>query len=199
VSYDPYGPELFATRKTRWRETSLPGLVAVELPVAQDGRGWSKEAYNQDFDLGLPRDFTPVRWASNASRRRGTTRGIHAELANKYVTLERGELLAVIVDLRAGPGFGRHEAVHLTPARAMLIPVGCANSYQTLTDDVHYAYLTDRNIAPRRPVTTVRLDDPDLSIAWPIPLDQAIILEEDRRLPRLDQIEPLSLAELKES
>jgi dTDP-4-dehydrorhamnose 3,5-epimerase len=198
MTYDPYNSELFARTEPRSRTTSLPGLVVVDLAVAEDGRGWSKESYNQETDYGFPAGFTPVRWASNASRLRGTTRGIHAELANKYVSLERGELLAVIVDFRLGDAFGRYEMVHMTAGTGLLIPVGCANSYQTLTNDVHYAYLTDRNIAPLRPVTTVSLADPALAIPWPIPLDRAIVLEEDRHLPDLNQIEPLNLSQLKE-
>ncbi|MDR1189032.1 MAG: dTDP-4-dehydrorhamnose 3,5-epimerase [Bifidobacteriaceae bacterium] len=197
MTYDPYDDRLFVDRELRWRKTSLTGLIALELPVVKDGRGWSKETYNGDLEAGLPRGFSPVRWASNASRRLGTTRGIHAELANKLVSLERGELLAVIVDFRAGRDFGRYEMIRLTVGTALLIPAGCGNSYQTLTDDVHYAYLTDRNIAPRRPVTTVSLADPALAIPWPIPLDRAIVLEEDQGLPNLDQIEPLDLDRLK--
>ncbi|MDR1634207.1 MAG: dTDP-4-dehydrorhamnose 3,5-epimerase family protein [Bifidobacteriaceae bacterium] len=194
----PYDPVLYRNRELVSTPTSIPGLVVVDLVVHQDGRGWWKETFDAAHleDIGLPAGFVPHRWCSNASKKAGVTRGIHAELANKYVTLERGEILAVIVDLRRGEGFGGYERIHLTVGRGLLIPVGCGNSYQTLTDDVHYAYLTDQNIAPTRPVTRVSLADPALAIAWPIPLEEATVLDEDRWNPTLSQVEPLDLAAL---
>lgn len=177
--------------------TTIPGLTIVELAVVPDGRGWQKTAFDHSHatDFRLPADFRPTRWIVNHNRRAGVTRGIHAELCNKLVSVSRGTFFAVIVDLRAGPSFGTAEQVVLTPARALYIPVGCGNSYQTQTDDAQYGYLADQPI-PGPELTAVDLADPELAIPWPIPLERAIRLDEDLGRPRLRDVRPISLSAL---
>jgi dTDP-4-dehydrorhamnose 3,5-epimerase-like enzyme len=179
--------------------TGIPGLTIFELAVIPDGRGWQKTAfdYGQMTELGLSADFRPTRWVINHNRHKGVTRGIHAELCNKLVSVSRGTFFSVIVDLRIGPTFGTAEQIVLTPARALFIPVGCGNSYQTQTDDAQYGYLSDEPIVGPE-LTAVDLADPALAISWPIPLERAIRLEDDLKRPGLRDIQPINLQRLGE-
>jgi dTDP-4-dehydrorhamnose 3,5-epimerase len=179
--------------------TAIPGVIVVDIPIVPDARGWSTTSFDVDSMelLGLPASFTVAQWRSNFNRYAGVTRGIHAELCDKFVTLSSGTIWTAIVDLRAGETFGRVVTMELTPGRALFIPVGCGNSYQTQTDGVGYGYVCDRNIAPGVPYTGVALDDPDLAIPWPRPLTESILLEPDRHQPRLSEIRPIDIHRLR--
>lgn len=183
---------LFANDAETIRPTAIPGVLVVDLVVREDFRGWSKETQILRPSPSPREGFVPTRWASNYNRHAGVTRGVHAEYANKYVSLVSGELVAAIVDLREGSTFGRVELVHLTAAVALFIPIGCGNSYQTLTPDVRYTYLADDNIGGTTSYVGVDLGDPDLAIPWPVPLAEASLADADRSQPALADVTPIS-------
>lgn len=168
------------------QETSIPGLLVVELTVHADGRGWFKESYQRAklTDAGLP-PFDPVQNNVSFNAEVGTTRGIHAEPWDKYISLANGRAFAAIVDLRSGSSYGRVETVELHPGNALYVPRGCGNSYQTLTPDVVYTYLVDEYWSPEARYTLIQAFDPALGIGWPIGVDDAIRSDKDRDHPPL--------------
>lgn len=168
------------------QETSIPGLLVVELTVHADGRGWFKESYQRAKleAAGLP-PFEPVQNNVSFNAEVGTTRGIHAEPWDKYISLAHGRAFAAIVDLRPGESFGRVETVELHPGNALFVPRGCGNSYQTLTPDVVYTYLVDEHWSPDAEYTLIQAFDPALGIDWPIGADAAIRSDKDRAHPPL--------------
>ena len=174
------------------RETRIPGLLAVDLEVHGDERGWFKENY-QEAKLtaaGLPAlRFVQNNVSSNAAR--GVTRGFHAEPWDKYVSLASGQAFAAVVDLRAGDGFGRVETLELTPATALLVPRGCGNAFQTLVPHTVYTYLVTAHWSPAAAYTSVDLFDPDLAVAWPVPREQAVVSAKDAASPALRDVAPV--------
>jgi len=172
--------------------TGIPGLLVVRQVVEHDERGWFKQGFDRDafVEQGFPPDFVVVGERMSDVGRRGFTRGIHADWVSKYVGLPRGEAFAAFVDLREGASFGRVETVRLTPAVSVFIPWGVGNSYQTLSDGLIYSYLEERRTTDA-PAVRLALDDPDLAIAWPIPISEAILLPDDRDQPRLRAVEPV--------
>ena len=188
-----YHPSLFENSELRVAKTAIPGMLIVDLVLHGDERGWFKESYQREKleKLGFPEDFNPVQNNVSSNREVGVTRGIHAEPWNKFITLTRGLCHISIVDLRKGPTFGTVEQLTMTPARAMYIPKGCGNSYQTLTTDVEYSYLVDAHWSPNAQYTFVNLTDPELNIDWPIPIQNAIISDKDRDHPLLKDVTPM--------
>ncbi len=87
--------------------TPIPGLMVIDLPVHGDNRGWFKENWQREkmIAAGLP-DFGPVQNNVSFNDAAGTTRGIHAEPWDKYVSVATGRIFGAWVDLRAGPTFG---------------------------------------------------------------------------------------------
>jgi len=179
--------------------TSIAGLTVIHLDLLHDGRGWQKTCFDQarNVELGLPASFAPTRWLANSNQKRGVTRGIHAEMCNKLVSSSRGQFWTVVVDLRAGPTFGMTEQIMLTPTSAVFIPIGCGNSYQTLSADAQYGYVADTVATPAAPRAAVSLADPTLAIRWPIPLGEAIVLDDDLHRPTLAEITPIDLSFLR--
>src|SRR3954470_21190345 len=148
--------------------TTIPGLVLVELPVPGDNRGWFKENWQREkmVALGLP-DFGPVQNNISFNDAVGTTRGIHAEPWDKYVSVATGRIFGAWVDLREGPTFGAVFTTELDPSRAIFVPRGVGNSYPTPPRDTAYAYLVNGHWSPDAAYTFLNLADETVSIPWP--------------------------------
>lgn len=173
-------------------ETGIPGLVVFDLPVHGDARGWFKENWQREkmTALGLP-DFGPVQNNISFNDAVGTTRGIHAEPWDKWVSVATGRIFGAWVDLRQGPTFGAVYTTELDPSRAIFVPRGVGNSYQTLEPDTAYTYLVNDHWSPTAEYSFLNLADETAAIAWPIPLEKVQISEKDLKHPRLADVTPI--------
>lgn len=182
-----FGKRLEAT------ETGIPGLIVFDLPVHGDARGWFKENWQREkmVALGLP-DFAPVQNNVSFNDAPGTTRGIHAEPWDKWVSVATGRIFGAWVDLREGPSFGAVFTIELDPSRAVFVPRGVGNAYQTLEPDTAYTYLVNDHWSPEAAYTFLNLADEASGIAWPISLESAEISEKDRAHPRLADVVPVA-------
>ena len=173
--------------------TPIPGLVVWDLPVHGDSRGWFKENWQREkmTRAGLP-DFGPVQNNISFNDAVGTTRGIHAEPWDKWVSVATGRIFGAWVDLREGPTFGAVYTTELDPSRAIFVPRGVGNSYQTLEPDTAYTYLVNDHWSPDASYSFLNLADETVAIPWPIPLDQVEISAKDRAHPRLADVIPMA-------
>lgn len=176
------------------RETSIPGLYEVDLVLHGDERGWFKENYQREKmeALGLPH-FEVVQNNFSFNAERGVTRGLHAEPWEKFISVANGRVLGVWVDLRVGENFGKILTIEITPEKAIFVPRGVANGYQTLEENVTYTYLVNAHWSTDAHYVNVNLADEKLEINWPIPLDQAIISDKDSGNPNLADVEPMDV------
>lgn len=175
--------------------TTLPGVLLLELAVFDDARGRFYETYRRDryAELGVAADFVQDNFSTSAS---GTLRGLHYQLGapqGKLVHVTRGEVFDVTVDIRRGsPTFGRWFGTVLSAQnhRQLWIPPDFAHGFAVLSEDADVAYKCTTPYAPAHE-RTVRWDDPELAIAWPLrgpprlsPRDAAANLLRDAELPR---------------
>ncbi|APZ35032.1 dTDP-4-dehydrorhamnose reductase [Microbacterium aurum] len=181
-----YGKQLGVT------ETNIPGLVVFDLPVHGDARGWFKENWQREkmTALGLP-DFGPVQNNISFNDAVGTTRGIHAEPWDKWVSVATGRIFGAWVDLREGPTFGAVFTTELDPSKAIFVPRGVGNSYQTLEPDTAYTYLVNDHWSPDAAYSFLNLADETAAIDWPIPLTDVEISAKDLAHPRLADVTPI--------
>jgi dTDP-4-dehydrorhamnose 3,5-epimerase len=151
--------------------TELPEVLIVEPAVHRDDRGFFLETWHAQkyADAGLPARFVQ----DNHSRsRRGTLRGLHAQLARpqgKLVRASLGEIFDVAVDIRRGsPRFGRSVGVVLSAGnfRQLWIPEGFAHGFCVLSEDAEIQYKCTDFYDPASELT-IAWDDPDLGIPWP--------------------------------
>ncbi|OFI37284.1 dTDP-4-dehydrorhamnose reductase [Arthrobacter sp. SW1] len=172
--------------------TPIPGLLLVRLPVHGDNRGWFKENWQRRAmaELGLP-DFGPVQNNVSFNATAGTTRGIHAEPWDKFVSVAAGRAFGAWVDLREGPGFGRLFTTELDPGTAVFVPRGVGNAFQTLADNTVYSYLVNEHWSASAKYTFLNLADETVAVPWPIPLERAELSEKDRGHPRLAEVVPV--------
>ncbi len=176
----------------RATETAIPGLVIWDLPVHGDNRGWFKENWQREkmVAAGMP-DFGPVQNNVSFNQSAGTTRGIHAEPWDKYISVATGRIFCAWVDLRDGPTFGAVVTAEVDPSRAVFVPQGVGNGFQTLEPNTAYTYLVNDHYSPDGVYTSLNPADETVAIAWPIPLDRAELSVKDRAQGPLSEVVPV--------
>jgi dTDP-4-dehydrorhamnose 3,5-epimerase len=185
--------ELEFSKELQATETPIEGLVVYDLPVHGDARGWFKENWQRQkmTAIGLP-DFGPVQNNFSFNDKRGVARGIHAEPWDKYVSLGAGRIFGFWVDIREGSStYGQHFTVELDPSKAIFVPRGVANGYQTLADNTVYSYLVNDHWSPDAQYSFVSMFDESLGIDWPIPLAESEVSDKDRNHPNLADATPI--------
>ena len=158
----------------KFTPTTLAGVVVIDLEPIVDARGffaraWCREEFGRQ---GLSADFAQANVA--LSTHKGTLRGLHyvdTPLGEaKLVRCTRGAAFVVAADIRPKSStYGRWFGVELTANnhRLLYVPPGCAQGYQTLTDQTELLYQMS---APFVAGTTrgIRYDDPHFQITWPL-------------------------------
>jgi dTDP-4-dehydrorhamnose 3,5-epimerase len=189
MAFDPS-----SCNKLKVTETVIPGLYEIDLVTLGDNRGWFKENYQQAKmeALGLPH-FEIVQNNISFNAEMGVTRGMHLEPWVKFISVASGRVMGAWVDLRKGDNFGKTLTVEITPGKAIFVPLGVANGFQTLEANVVYTYLVNAHWYPEAKYTFVNLFDPDLNIAWPIPKDQAIVSAKDMGHPPFKDVVPVEV------
>jgi dTDP-4-dehydrorhamnose 3,5-epimerase len=177
-------------------KTEIPGLLIIKMDSHEDDRGYFTEKFQKQklVALGFPEGFVPVQQNLSFNKQTGTTRGFHAEPWDKYITVIAGKVYSVLVDLRQ-ENFGKAVGITIDANTAVFLPKGVANSFQTLKPDTYYSYLVNDFWSPtnQEKYKFVNLNDPDLAVAWPIALAEAVISDKDKNHPPLSQVTPFTL------
>ena len=173
-------------------ETKLKDCYILEPDRFGDNRGWFSESYNKKVfeDLGLDYDF--VQDNESFSAKKGVLRGLHFQnepyTQAKIVRCTRGAVYDVAVDIRNdSPTYGMWVGVELSEenGRQLLIPRGFLHGFQTLTDNVKFAYKCD-NYYNKESDGGVMYNDPDIGVLWPI--EDPILSEKDKHHPKLKEL-----------
>lgn len=153
--------------------TQLAGVLLFEPTPHHDERG----RFSRTFDAAAIRvaglDPNAFVQDSQSRSRRGVVRGLHGRTGGgeaKLVRCSYGALFDVVVDTRPdSPTLGRWEAFWLDDdrMRVLYIPCGLLHGSQALTDPSDVCYRIDAEHDPAEDIT-VRWDDPDLAIPWPL-------------------------------
>lgn len=174
-------------------ETALSGLLILSPKIFRDERGAFLETWNLRAmeEAGLP-----SRWVQDnfSISKKNVLRGIHYQTIQpqgKLVRAAYGAVLDVAVDLRlSSPTFGKHVAVELTGenARMLWIPEGFGHAFLVLSDEAGFAYKVTDYYSPAGE-RTLRWNDADLAIQWPVDVGEAIVSEKDSKGARLREAE----------
>ena len=173
-------------------EAEIPGFFIVDLVIHGDNRGWFKENYQRAKmeALGLPH-FDAIQNNFSYNQEVGVTRGLHAEPWEKFISVANGAVFGAWVDLRKGPGFGKVLTLELNPGKAVFVPRGVANGYQTLEPNITYTYLVNAHWSADGNYQAVNLFDKALGINWPISQSSAIVSDKDKVNPVIEDISPM--------
>lgn len=154
-------------------KTEIDGVFILEPKVFNDDRGYFFEAFKvSDFIKNIG-DVKFIQDNESKSSR-GVLRGLHYQKGDfsqaKLVRVIKGRVLDVAVDMRKGsPTFGKHVMVELSEEnkRQLFIPRGFAHGFLVLSDEAIFTYKVDNVYAPQAEAS-VRFDDKDLNIIWPM-------------------------------
>jgi dTDP-4-dehydrorhamnose 3,5-epimerase len=166
------------------RETPIPGVLLFEPTPHRDERGFFSRTFDADAAREAGVDPTAFLQDSQSRTVGGGLRGLHGRIGHgeaKLVRCARGAIFDVVVDARPGsPARGRWAGFRLDDERmqSLYIPRGCLHGFQALTDPADTCYRIDAAHDPAEDVT-VRFDDPDLAIDWPLPV--AVMSAKDER------------------
>lgn len=169
-----------------YRETEIQGVYIIEPKVFADGRGYFFEAWKQEeFNRAVGNvNFVQDNESKSSF---GVLRGLHYQKGEwsqaKLVRVINGRVLDVAVDLRrSSPTFGKHLMVELSAENKLqlFIPRGFAHGFLVLSDEAVFTYKVD-NIYKPDAEASVRYDDPELGIAWPVQGEQLVMSEKDKR------------------
>ncbi len=174
----------------RFVETGLPGVIRIEPKVLTDERGFFMETWqSRRFrDAGIDASFVQDNFSQSS---KDTLRGLHYQIKQpqgKLVRVVSGEVFDVAVDLRRSSAcFGRWvgEVLSSENKRLLWVPPGFGHGFLVLSATAEFEYKCSDFYAPEYE-RTIRWDDPDIGIDWPLPGGrQPILSARDAAAPLL--------------
>lgn len=154
-------------------KTEIDGVWIIQPKVFNDARGYFFEAWKkEEFEQHVGQvDFIQDNESKSSY---GVLRGLHYQKCDcsqaKLVRVIKGRVVDVAVDIRRNsPTFGKYVMVELSDEnkRQFFIPRGFAHGFLVLSDEAVFTYKVDNPYAPQSEAS-IRFDDPDIAINWPI-------------------------------
>jgi dTDP-4-dehydrorhamnose 3,5-epimerase len=167
--------------------TRIPDVKLIKPKVFVDERGFFMEAWQRRkfAEAGIDYDFVQ----DNHSRSvQGTLRGLHYQIRQpqgKLVRVTHGAAFDVAVDIRkSSPTFGRWVGEYLTAEnkRMLWVPPGFAHGFYVTSDVAEFQYKCTDYYAPECE-RSIRWNDPDLGIAWPLAHEPLVSAKDQQALP----------------
>ncbi len=167
---------------------ALPEVILVRALRFSDDRGFFMETFKASAFAAAGIDLPFVQDNLSHSERdvlRGLHYQKHPRAQGKLVSVLRGHILDVAVDIRRGsPRYGQWLACELSAAEgAMLyVPPGFAHGFCVLSDqaDVLYKVTAEFDAELDRGIVW---NDPDVGVEWPIA--EPVLSPKDAQLPPL--------------
>ena len=161
-------------------ETNIPDVKIVEPQVFGDERGFFMETFRTSLfnEQCGEREFVQENHSKSSH---GILRGLHYQTENtqgKLVRVTKGEVFDVAVDMRKdSPTFGQWAGVLLSAEnkRQLWVPEGFAHGFYVTTDEAEFVYKCTDIYNPSAEVS-IKWDDPEINIEWPINPDQKPLL-----------------------
>ena len=167
-----------------YKETEIKGVYVIEPRVFNDARGYFFEAWKkEEFEEKIGKVNFVQDNESKSSY--GVLRGLHYQKGDfsqaKLVRVIKGKVIDVAVDLRkSSPTFGKYVVVELSEdnKRQFFIPRGFAHGFLVLSQEAIFTYKVDNVYAPQHEAS-IRFNDEDLNIEWPIAPEDVVTSEKD--------------------
>ena len=165
-------------------KTAIEGVFILKPHVFDDARGYFFEVWKKDeFEHHIGKIEFVQDNESKSSH--GVLRGLHYQKGEysqaKLVRVIKGKVLDVAVDIRkSSPTFGKYVMVELSDENKyqFFIPRGFAHGFLVLSDEAIFTYKVDNAYAPQAEAS-IRWDDAEIGIDWPIDAKDVVTSEKD--------------------
>src|SRR5574344_2299019 len=173
-------------------EQKIKGVWVIEPKVFNDARGYFFEAFKKaDFEENVCRvNFIQDNESKSSF---GVLRGLHYQKGEfsqaKLVRVVLGKVLDIAVDLRKSSStFGKYVSVELSDEnkRQFFIPRGFAHGFLVLSEEAIFTYKVDNVYAPQAEAS-IRWNDEDINIKWPIDISDVLTSEKDLKAKSLKE------------
>ena len=174
----------------KFSKTFIDGVYIIDLNLIVDDRGGFARTYcHKEFEkIDFCQQFVQMNHSYNLKK--GTVRGLHFQYPpfqeTKLIRCINGVVNDVIVDIRKGsPTFLKHLSVELSSdnKKMVLIPVGCAHGFQTMSNNTELIYHHTAFYDPKSNGGLL-YNDPCLMIDWNLPISK--ISSKDMSHPLID-------------
>ena len=159
--------------------TKFLDLKIIKSKIHKDSRGFFKEDFKKKFFNNKKFVF-----GCTSSSKKNVIRGLHMQTKfsqGKYLSILKGEILDVVVDLRKNSKtFGKHFKILLSDknGKSIFIPPGFAHGFLGLKkENIIYYYCT--NYRSVKHEVGLLWNDKDLKIKWPI--KNPIVTKKDKK------------------
>ena len=174
--------------------TDFKDVLLITPKSYQDKRGDFRESFRLDkLEEFIERKIVFCQ-DNIANSKKGVIRGLHYQLEpysqSKLVSVIKGEVLDVVVDIRKGsPTFGKHISFVLNEnnQQHLFIPRGYAHGYITLSNESIFHYKVD-NYYNKNSEGSIAYDDPKLKINWKLPKSEFIVSKKDQNHSGLEKV-----------
>jgi dTDP-4-dehydrorhamnose 3,5-epimerase len=153
-------------------DTDISDVKIVEVNVFGDERGFFMETFRAD-EFMAKTGAKPFVQDNHSKSAKGILRGLHyqqTQTQGKLVRVISGTVFDVAVDMRKSSStFGKAVGVELSAEnnRQLWVPEGFAHGFYVITDSAEFVYKCTNYYHPESEVS-VRWDDADIGIVWPI-------------------------------
>ncbi len=166
--------------------TPIPGVLEFSTTPHRDDRGFFSRTF--EADTARAAGLRPEAFVEDSLSRSlgGVLRGIHVRTGRgegKLVRCSHGRVFDVVVDLRpTSPTYLSWLSFILDgdAQNSLYVPPGCGHAFQALTPLADTSYRIDRSHDPSENLT-IRYDDPQLAIPWPLPVTVQSAADRDAR------------------
>jgi len=158
-------------------KTQIKDLLIVKTNIYKDNRGFFKEI--EKFKI-LKKKFI---FDCLSFSKKNTLRGLHLQTKKsqaKIITVAQGKILDVVVDLRKkSKTYGKHFSIEISHDSdfSLFIPEGFAHGFMCISKTC-LIYYKCTNYRDKKSEVTIKWNDKDLSIKWPI--KKPILSKKDR-------------------
>lgn len=180
-------------------ELGIPDVYVITPTQHRDARGVFLEWYRFDLLADVVGHPLQLAQANTSVSAKGVVRGIHfADIPPgqaKYVTVNQGAVLDIVVDIRVGsPTFGSWDSVQLDDGerKALYISEGIGHCFVALSEQATVSYLVSSTFNAEREHGITPLD-PGLGIDFGLPEKHLLLSEKDLAAPTLAEAEKLGL------
>ena len=148
-------------------KTKIKGLLILKTSIFKDKRGFFKEVEKNKI---LKKKFIIDCFSYS---KKNTLRGMHLQIKKsqaKIITVVQGKILDVVVDLRKNSKtYGKHFSIEISQKSnfSLYIPEKFAHGFLCLSNECA-VYYKCTNYRDKNSETTIKWDDKNLNIQWPI-------------------------------
>ena len=174
---------------------AIPDIILLEPTIVNDERGHLFESFNQKVLEGVLGRSVNFVQENQSQSVKNVLRGMHYQIKRpqaKLVRVVSGAVFDVAVDMRSSsPTFGKWVGEVLSEKNnfQMWIPEGFAHGFLVLTQSAQLLYKMTEYWWPDLG-RSVRWDDPDVAIDWPVNGIDPVLSPKDARAGTFTSADP---------